>query len=302
VNNPLPSNYYTPRTGSVAATEGAGHDQAVNPRVSIDELTVVGYPSDELLQLMESASQLRRYERNGDALTDSFGIHGFGHFKQTTARRYPKDSMSFRFNPSSVSRAAIRELFTNFFEADHVARIDIALDYPLDMSMFLFEFPRAKQARYLSARGALETVYFGSRASKRHLRIYDRQVKNGLDQPEWRVEVEHKCGNGTALPESLLDGLVITQAPPPEALHAETHALIAMAQQRPEMLGRLPSRTRQRVKKRLSQHCLPLSPSPREVYLANLPELCTDLDSMIGGNTHSLGASRLSQNSGASHA
>jgi len=88
-----------------------------------------------------------------------------------------------------------------------------------------------------------------------------------------RIEVEYRPKGGDVLPDDLFDGLTVDVWPSLKGLHLPTRVWLAYAQHAPTReLPIIMSAAPERVR-RVLERVEPLSPSPREVYLACRDEL-----------------------------
>lgn len=93
------------------------------------------------------------------------------------------NGLRLEFNPNKCMKECIHELLPHIGNK-HVTRIDIALDYiGTEISEYLWLPDRKRKRRIFCGKdGKLETVQFGSRASDKRYRIYDKAREQ--EEPE----------------------------------------------------------------------------------------------------------------------
>lgn len=70
-----------------------------------------------------------------------------------------------------------------------LTRIDYAIDYQEDLSLWSYETDRARKSNaWYSQDRKLETLYLGANQSKDQYRIYDKAREQGQDVTWWRIE------------------------------------------------------------------------------------------------------------------
>lgn len=115
-------------------------------------------------------------------------------------------ALRVEFNPNKSEHfTALAPLFESFkykpvASSIRVARIDIAIDYPVEVNPSLILVDKCRKSFTATGSAGLESVYFGTRSSKNYYRIYNKRQelleKDGieLDYPLWRIELESKDG------------------------------------------------------------------------------------------------------------
>lgn len=115
-------------------------------------------------------------------------------------------ALRVEFNPNKSEHfTAMSPLFESFkykpaASTIRVARIDIAIDYPVEVNPSLILVDKCRKSFTATGSAGLESVYFGTRSSKNYYRIYNKRqeiLENDgieLDHPLWRIELECKEG------------------------------------------------------------------------------------------------------------
>lgn len=120
--------------------------------------------------------------------------------------RYSPNAYSFRveYNPNDCDLASVKPLLQYFSSSGvgqslvRIARLDLAFDYKAKIDPSLCLCQGMRKSFLACGASGLETVYFGSRASKNYVRIYNKAVemleKDNIDlgYDFWRVELESK--------------------------------------------------------------------------------------------------------------
>lgn len=120
-------------------------------------------------------------------------------------KSFPNDyAFRVEFNPNESDLQEISFLLKNIRYSGvtasqvRLARLDIAIDYACDINPALAICDRLRKSFIACGSFGIETVYFGSRASKFFIRLYNKAVelreKHNIyhDSPLWRFELESK--------------------------------------------------------------------------------------------------------------
>lgn len=167
-------------------------------RFSIDKLTILGKlkKKDYYFLLIEYAKYninfIFKYIDN-DFFSDSFVIKNLGFMQIDNA------TLKFRleFNPNKLDESSsnlLNQLLT-YVEDYHFTRLDLAIDL-FNYNLYdykIVDLGRRKKAYYYDSVGKLETCYFGSLASNKFIRIYNKAVEQKLKDKEldwWRIELQ----------------------------------------------------------------------------------------------------------------
>lgn len=273
---------------SNTGTEGdLVRSDASAPRISIDYLTLVCDPSELFFEWVEenhgSGSDLRSASIDGDwDCRYSWHVPHAGHFKRERSRRYSGDQIVWSFNPNMIPPDSVEHVRDELLSPKRVTRVDVAMDYPRDLSDCRFDVPGRKREQFWSAGGRTETIAFGRRDAEWYVRVYDKALQGGLVDPLWRIEIEHKRMRGAEpLPESMFDCVTVLNWPSMDDLDDRTWMGLTVLRDHPEAERRLGSRTRKRYKAILEEHCRPLDPSPAEAYKAEHPALSAYLEDIL---------------------
>lgn len=142
-------------------------------------------------------------------VTDEAYIMAFGtdsDKEKGYAFSYSPNEYGFRveYNPNESDLSSISNLLQYFASSGisaslvRIARLDIAVDYECDLNPALSICSNMRKSFIACGSTGIETVYFGSRASKNYVRIYNKAVelreKHNIDinSPRWRFELESK--------------------------------------------------------------------------------------------------------------
>lgn len=109
-------------------------------------------------------------------------------------------------NPGFNWLGFFRNLETDIFTHDvHVSRLDIAGDEQEGLLYFRRLYGCCRRRRYicksrynLRMDGSEEQIYFGSPASDRRVRLYNKQMEQGIDVHWWRCEMQMRNKNATS--------------------------------------------------------------------------------------------------------
>lgn len=167
-------------------------------RFSIDKLTILGkLKKKEYYYLLLDYSKYNidfkiKYIDN-DFFSDSFIITDLG-FMQIDCV-----TLKFRleFNPNKLtdSSSKLLDKLLYYVTDYHFSRIDLAIDL-FNYNLYdykIVDLGRRKKAYYYDSIGKLETCYFGSLASNKFIRIYNKAVEQKIKDKDldwWRIELQ----------------------------------------------------------------------------------------------------------------
>lgn len=115
-------------------------------------------------------------------------------------------ALRVEFNPNKAEHfSALSPLFAPFNQnipasQIRVARIDVAIDYPASINPALVLCAGTRKSFTATGCKGLESVYFGTRASRNYYRLYNKRQEilenDGIDigHDLWRLELESKDG------------------------------------------------------------------------------------------------------------
>ena len=182
-------------------------------------------------------------------------------------------------NPNKLTERSLALL--RRFRVDHPTRADVALDYPgVRVGDYWWHRPRVKAHEWRGSEG-VESLYLGSVASERYLRVYNKAEELGVGGDLTRCEA---VGRGRhVLSKSLFDGLVVRAKEIPSGLSLSDVRRLCVVLHEPDALQRMSAPTRRAYRRAAERIQLPLSPSPQEVYDDRRGELVGMLDSLSEG-------------------
>lgn len=138
-------------------------------------------------------------------IQDHEKISAFGLSDSDPRYEYFPNEYAFRveFNPNSCNLSSVLPLLVNFSSSGitpshvRIARLDIAIDYPVDLDPALCLCDRMRKSFIASGPRGIETVYFGSRSSQYYIRVYNKALElsekgQSFSGPLWRFELEAK--------------------------------------------------------------------------------------------------------------
>ncbi len=130
-----------------------------------------------------------------------------------TANEY---ALRIEFNPNKAEHfTVLSPIFSSFADkvpasTVRVGRIDIAIDYPVEVNPAMVLCDGVRKSFTATGQYGLESVYFGTRASKSYYRLYNKRQEildnegEDIGYPLWRLELESKEGfNLTDNPDHL---------------------------------------------------------------------------------------------------
>jgi hypothetical protein len=176
-------------------------------------------------------------------------------------------------------------LLAGLVDVTGITRVDVALDYHADLSGCDFSVPHIHNLSVYRNGGKLDSVTFGSRKSKRFIRIYNKAAKAKIPGPLWRVEAELRSKGEPllCLPIDTMDDVSIQYFPPIHSMRWPDEAQLHYAHDRPAVLRGLSSTVKQRQQALRDKYLSLVVPQPGEAYRDSLPELSHTLNDIRGG-------------------
>ncbi|MEC2077680.1 hypothetical protein, partial [Metabacillus fastidiosus] len=190
--------------------------------VSIDRITIVGYPLDK--DLVRFHTWLANQIYSKQVVTDDFNykysyvLHNNLGFIQMTDGKSKISPIRYEFNPKHMKDnkqlMAICLEILSWIVDKKLNRIDIAIDLILNLLDYkIYDAKQRQSVEYYARKKILETYYIASRQSDLHFRFYNKRTKNNKDEMDkqkqyakegeeyepklidhdlWRFEVEMK--------------------------------------------------------------------------------------------------------------
>lgn len=160
-----------------------------------------------------------------------------------------------------------------------IYRLDVAIDYPMDLSGCWFQARGLKARNSYVSSGKLETLYLGGSRSQKRFRIYDRAGRGAKSKGNgWRIELEWKPKTDYCeLPQDLFDGLDVRYFPPAGTLPIRDAADLEYLYRNPEAIRKYPYRTRKRLDALREEHLRAVDPSPAAAYRAACTSIQRDI-------------------------
>lgn len=216
-----------------------------------------------------------------------------GLFQCAGARDVPKNWGSrgvfvrYDFNPDKVNLLEVAPLLGWFYEA-RVTRVDVAIDYPLDLHEVAWSRPNCSSSEYRGADGRRESLYFGKAGSRLRFNCYDKSREREHAGeiipllPWWRAEGRHRPAVADeVLPSDLFDSLDCRL--PRESIGGKWRDLAAISycREHPEFVKRLHHRNKKQANEAIADLFPLLDPDPATVYRDRLDFLRDDLTSYL---------------------
>lgn len=122
----------------------------------------------------------------------------------------PDYSLRFEYNPNKQDILTIKPVIddfkkyllemnqSNLKQMIKISRIDVAVDYPVELNPCFILADKMITSFLAMQNKGIQTVYFGTRASKNYFRIYNKRAELlkkqniAINNPLWRIELEHK--------------------------------------------------------------------------------------------------------------
>lgn len=161
--------------------------------VSIDKIVLLSeMPTGELQSVLNKYLIAKKTYPLKNSYVYSYGFELFdGSFLQLGSYYNAR----LTFNPNGCLPVILNDILPLFQKYKFsVSRLDIAIDYRLDLSRYVW-FEKSGRRRikpFHTKNGELKGVYFGRRKSNATYIIYNKGLKEGLNESLWRVEARIK--------------------------------------------------------------------------------------------------------------
>nr|WP_233152380.1 replication initiation factor domain-containing protein [Enterococcus faecium] len=280
---------------------------------SIDRITIVGKLNDTIAYWTKNGvvfvdfEQLMRLNENQGYLK-SVGINGWQLFDQygediayIEILKFHEGKGRIDFNPNKIGQflaSSMKGFIHDLFLDPHFSRADIAcdiVDVPDDfITQYRIVDPISFKPIY-GRSGKLETAYWGSRASERQVRLYNKKLEQERKKvivPKeidtwWRLEMQLRRGKATdwhAMVQESLDSFASPHFLPIDIKPIDKVMIFGLIAN-PEMWGFLERRMKYKLRdilKRESQND-ELTNHLRETFKESADELKKELDTWLQG-------------------
>lgn len=208
--------------------------------------------------------------------------------------KYRENEIRIDFNPNHGMQSSSGKWLKNILEQlphKHFSRLDIAIDLincPEVTNYDFWQYGMTKQV-YYSRQQKVETKYWGSRASQKQVRLYDKKVEQekrhgkiiNLDS-WWRLEFQLRgkvINNYSELVQEMLSNFCIPNYKNPNLTDNEQNKILRMMVDK-EYYGNQSKSTQQRLRKliRLSEPDNSLSGVLQTAFNDNLSTISKELD------------------------
>ncbi|MDQ8478682.1 replication initiation factor domain-containing protein [Enterococcus faecium] len=280
---------------------------------SIDRITIVGKlkeniyyhtPNDvlilnfeQLMRLNEGNGYLKAVGNNGWQLLDQYEEN----IAYIEILKFHEGKGRIDFNPNKINQflsGSMKNFIHDLFLEPHFSRADIAcdiVDIPDDfVSQYRVVDPVSFKPIY-GRSGKLETAYWGSRASERQIRMYNKKLeqerKRKIVPPEittwWRLELQLRRGKATDWHEMVHESLDSFASPhyfPPNTKVTERIMVKGLLYDHSEW-GNLAKNTKKKYRDLLKQESQndELTNHLRESFAESADDLKRELDTWLQG-------------------
>jgi len=219
---------------------------------SIDKLTILGNLRHERVFHSFMTAVDNDYVKSHREHPDKYPYIDSWQFADGSFMQYAGDSAAkvpeirVEFNPSKCQAGNMLALL-NHVIMKRVTRLDVAIDFDIDISEYAWLCPGKTSVRYCDRSGKLQTLYFGKRNSRRYFRIYDKAAEQEeVNRVWWRVEAQARFHprDRDFLPTDMFDGLY---AIPQVVTDVDDRALIYYLIHNPEQIRNLSRRQRKHL-------------------------------------------------------
>ncbi|XTX66449.1 replication initiation factor domain-containing protein (plasmid) [Enterococcus faecium] len=280
---------------------------------SIDRITIVGnlkeniyyhtthdvliLDFEQLMRLNEGNGYLRSVSNNGWQLLDQYEEN----IAYIEILKWQDGKGRIDFNPNKIGHflaSSMKNFIHDLFLEPHFSRADIACDIIDVPDEFITQYRVVDPVSFkpiYGRSGKLETAYWGSRASERQIRLYNKKLeqetKRKIVPPEietwWRLELQLRRGKATDWHAMVHESLNSFASPHFLPLDVKTNdkVMIFGLIANPEMWGFLERRMKYKLRdilKRESQND-ELTNHLRETFSESADVLKKELDTWLQG-------------------
>lgn len=190
---------------------------------SVDRITIVGKLKEGIAYFAENQIVFVNFEQlmrlnEGQGYLKSVGVNGWQLFDQygediayIEILKYQEGKGRIDFNPNKISAflaGSMKNFIHDLFLEPHFSRADIACDILDAPNEFIQQYRMVDPVSFkpiYGRSGKLETAYWGSRASERQVRLYNKKLeqerKKKIVPKEietwWRLEMQLRRGKAT---------------------------------------------------------------------------------------------------------
>lgn len=181
-------------------------------KVSLDKVRIVGDLNWQVIDFILNNSPLEMQFTYQDPVSGRFTGYiqtkddkSTLNFEFNPARANATKSSSFwvEWNPNKISQETVdimENYLIQYVSNAHITRLDFAFDFENDFAeAYLLRKSKSKSGVWYGTTGLVETRYFGSEKSNKHIKVYNKKIelreKQNIEiQQEylWRVEVTLK--------------------------------------------------------------------------------------------------------------
>ena len=280
---------------------------------SIDRITIVGklrenilYYTDfggilvdfeQLMRLNEDSGYLKSVGRNGWQLVDQFGEN----IAYIELLQFQEGKARIDFNPNKINQflaGSMKNFIHDLFLEPHFSRADIACDILGVPDEFITQYRIVDPVSFkpiYGRNGKLETAYWGSRASERQVRLYNKKLeqerKKKIVPKEietwWRLEMQLRRGKATdwhAMVQESLDSFASPHFLPADIKHTDRIMIAGLTSDQNLWAG-LTRPTKYKYRNLLKQESQndELTNHLRETFSESADKLKEELDTWLRG-------------------
>lgn len=261
----------------------------INHVVSLDNITVVGRVDDaeSLTRILNKSIYVTKVRFGNYPWKHNF--HMIDGSLLQWAEKGCSPELRLEFNPNKCMKEEIARIMP-YIDQKYITRLDVAIDYKgIEISNYIW-FPDRKRKRtmFYGKDGKTETIQFGSRASDKMFRLYDkaREQKEPSMAPWTRVEIQRRYDESEeTLEEDLFQGLAGFKAEflDPK-LPVKDRGLLCLFYYYPEQYDLPEGGVRKRLNEKYKRILDPLSPNPSNLYRQERTKLQIELDEWLALN------------------
>lgn len=288
-------------------------DTPLKMQWSVDRITIVGklkeniyyhtqndvliLDFEQLMRLNEGNGYLKAVGNNGWQLLDQYEEN----IAYIEILKWQDGKGRIDFNPNKINRflaSSMKNFIHDLFLEPHFSRADIACDIIDVPDEFITQYRVVDPVSFkpiYGRSGKLETAYWGSRASERQIRMYNKKLeqetKRKIVPPEiktwWRLELQLRRGKATdwyAMVNESLDSFASPHFLPLDVKPNDKVMIFGLIAN-PEMWGFLERKMKYKLRailKRESQND-ELTNHLRETFSESADELKKELDTWLLG-------------------
>jgi hypothetical protein len=262
--------------------------KSIHTEISIDNLTILGSPSKDALNLLGKNPFVEKQWLSPTAMYHYNYLCIDGAFVQVTHHSASSLQIRLEFNPNRYKTKSGERALMSILRCitdPETSRVDTAIDfYGEDFALYQFhDFKNRKKQVIYSRSGRPETIYLGARSSDEQIRIYDKGVEQKIGHQAlwWRVESQVRKEKARAIEYNPFEKVLATKEKEIEDYDISTRAMLEYLRSKPERMAELSKNARTKYKQLIAALGEPFKLDFSTLYEQKKDDLLRQVDSWL---------------------